>query len=105
MGSLNSGSASRNRAPSTASSCAWTSHTITYPVHPLTSITNSSTSPLTHASARGPQLRPCANIRNACTTMATTAASDAYRCRVRIHRPSHTWSVIRATDSYGAPIR
>jgi hypothetical protein len=33
-GSERIGSGSRSRAPSTASTCPWTSHTITYPVHP-----------------------------------------------------------------------
>ena len=88
-GSEKIGSTSSMRAPSAARSCAWTSHTRTYPVQPHTKITANSASPDTHASARGPQLLCCAYIRNACTAAATTAASEANRCTPRIHRPSH----------------
>ncbi len=77
IGSPKSGRASSIRAPVTASTWAWTSHTITYPVQPQRRTSPVNTTPEIQARARGPQLRPWANIRTAWTPTARSAASDA----------------------------
>ncbi len=76
-GSENTGTRSSSFAPSTARTHAWVSHTMTYPVQPDRRMRKTSARPLIQARTRGPQLRPWANMRAACTAAATSTASDA----------------------------
>ena len=98
-GSGKSGSTRSIFAPATASFWPNSSQTRTNPVRADRNSMPASRSPVIQASARGPQVFPCASRRRTWSATATTAASDAYRCSARIQRPRNTSFWIATIDS------
>ena len=77
IGSDRIGSASRIRAPSTASARPKVSHARMNPVTPEKTRIPKSATPVIQARVRGPQVRRWRKMRRKWTSAATTAASEA----------------------------